>query len=505
LQRSKKFRFHNINVRAQKESDSPPDLRANVARHRIPKRQKQRTKMHKEARTLPKNPKDPFRRILTDACERAQAYLATINDRRVGVPQAALDGMLALGGALPTNGEPPETVIRLLDEAGSPATMAIMGGRFFGGVIGGSLPVTVAAHWLADAWDQNACLYNLSPVSAYLEEVVLDWLVDVLGLPPGSAGALVTGTQMADMTALAAARHALLSRAGWDVGNDGLFGAPPISVVVGEEVHATMLKALALLGLGRNRVHVVSCDSQGRMKPTHIPWISGPLIICAQVGNVNTGACDPIGDICEVAESLDAWVHVDGAFGLWAAASPTRKHLVEGVARADSWATDAHKWLNTPQDCGIAIVREADALRNAMSINAPYYGPLSKREPMQWCPESSRRARAVEIWAALRTLGRRGVAELIEQTCQHAKTIAQRLSAAGHEVLNQVVLNQVLVSFGDNATDRVINAIQEDGTCWCGGTVWKGRKAMRISVSSWATTEADVSKSLDAILAAARG
>jgi glutamate/tyrosine decarboxylase-like PLP-dependent enzyme len=402
-------------------------------------------------------------------------------------------------------GEQPEAVLRLLDEAGSPATMAVMGGRFFGGVIGGSLPVTVAAHWLADAWDQNACLYDLSPVSAYLEEVVLDWLLELFGLPAGAGGALVTGTQMADVTALAAARHALLRRAGWDVENDGLFGAPPISIVVGEEVHATMLKALALLGLGRNRVHAVASDSQGRMKASDIARISEPLIICAQLGNVNSGACDPIADICDVAKSLGAWVHVDGAFGLWAAASPARKHLAEGMERADSWATDAHKWLNTPQDCGIAIVRDADALRSAMSITAPYYGPLSKREPMQWCPESSRRARAIELWAALRTLGRQGIADLVERTCRHARTFAQGLSAAGHEVLNDVVLNQVLVSFGnDEATDRVIDAIQADGTCWCGGTVWKGRKAMRISVSSWRTTEADVSKSLDAILAASR-
>jgi glutamate/tyrosine decarboxylase-like PLP-dependent enzyme len=413
--------------------------------------------------------------------------------------------MRALGGALPMEGEQPEAVLRLLDEAGSPATMAVMGGRFFGGVIGGSLPVTVAAHWLADAWDQNACLYDLSPVSAYLEEVVLDWLLELFGLPAGAGGALVTGTQMADVTALAAARHALLRRAGWDVENDGLFGAPPISIVVGEEVHATMLKALALLGLGRNRVHAVASDSQGRMKASDIARISEPLIICAQLGNVNSGACDPIADICDVAKSLGAWVHVDGAFGLWAAASPARKHLAEGMERADSWATDAHKWLNTPQDCGIAIVRDADALRSAMSITAPYYGPLSKREPMQWCPESSRRARAIELWAALRTLGRQGIADLVERTCRHARTFAQGLSAAGHEVLNDVVLNQVLVSFGnDEATDRVIDAIQADGTCWCGGTVWKGRKAMRISVSSWRTTEADVSKSLDAILAASR-
>lgn len=449
-------------------------------------------------------PSSRYRRILSDACERAQAYLAQINDRRVGLDEAALSAMEACGGLLPEEGTCAEDVLRLLDEVGSPATMAIMGGRFFGGVIGGSLPVAVGAHWLADAWDQNACLYELSPISAYLEEVVLRWIIELFELPPESGGALVTGTQMADVTALAAARHWLLRRAGWDVESEGLFGAPPISVIVGEEAHATMLKALALLGLGRSRVHIVSSDSQGRMNARRIPRVSGPTIICAQLGNVNTGACDPVMEICEVAESLDAWVHIDGAFGLWAAATPARKHLTYGMTHAHSWATDGHKWLNVPQDCGIAIVRDAQSLRDAMAITAAYYGPLSKREPMQWCPESSRRARGVEAWATLRSLGKQGVAQLVENCCNHARTFARGLSDAGHEVLNDVVLNQVLVSFGDDSTtERVIKAIQADGTCWCGGTVWKGRNAMRISVSSWATTSEDVSRSLQAMLAVA--
>ena len=449
-------------------------------------------------------PRNRYRQILADGYERAQAYLADISDRRVGVAQGALRAMEIFSGPLPEDGVAPGDVLKMLDQFGSPATMATMGGRFFGGVIGGSLPVTVAAHWLADAWDQNACLYDISPVSAYMEEVVLSWIIELFGLPSGSAGALVTGTQMADVTGLAAARHALLRRVGWDGESDGLFGAPPISVIVGEEVHATMFKALALLGFGRQRVRIVNSDSQGRMKACDIPRFSEPTIICAQLGNVNTGACDPLMEICEIANSCGAWVHVDGAFGLWAAATPTHKHLTYGMVHAHSWATDAHKWLNVPQDCGIAIVRDADALRHAMSITAAYYGPLTKREPMQWCPDSSRRARAVEVWAALRSLGKLGVAELIENCCEHALAFAQSLSEAGYEILNEVVLNQVLVSFGDDEiTERVIEGIQADGTCWCGGTVWKGRKAMRISVSSWATTAADVRKSLDAILAVA--
>jgi glutamate/tyrosine decarboxylase-like PLP-dependent enzyme len=409
--------------------------------------------------------------------------------------------MHQLGGSLPIEGEHQDTVLKLLDEVGSPATMAIMGGRFFGGVIGGALPVTVAAHWLADAWDQNACLSDLSPVSAYLEEVVLGWLIEIFGLPAECGGALVTGTQMADVTGLAAARHALLQKQGWDVEGDGLFGAPPISVIVGEEVHATMLKALALMGFGRNRVHIVPSDSQGRMIASQIPALSGPVIVCAQLGNVNTGSCDPIGEICDVAQSMDAWVHVDGAFGLWAATAPARKHLVAGLERADSWATDAHKWLNTPQDSGIAIVRNASSLRAAMAISAAYLNPTPKREPMQWGPESSRRARGVEIWAALRSLGISGVGSLIESTCQHATRFAEGLRQAGFQVLNDVDLNQVLVSFGsDEHTSRVIDALQLEGTCYCGGTVWRGQKAMRISVSSWATSVPDVEMSLTAIV-----
>ena len=447
--------------------------------------------------------KDPFHEVLTEAASRAHQYLQTIHERRVGVPQEALDKLSILGGPLPLDGQDPQSVLRLLDEIGSPATMATTGGRFFGGVIGGALPATVAAHWLADAWDQNACLFYLSPVSAYLEEVVLGWLVNLLGLPPGSGGALVTGAQMANFTALAAARHAALRKVGYDVESEGLFAAPPVTVIVGEEVHATVLKALALLGFGRNRIHIVPADSQGRMKPSQIRRLPEPVILCAQVGNVNTGASDAVGEICDLAHNyMDAWVHVDGAFGLWAAATPSRKHLVDGVARADSWATDAHKWLNVPQDSGIAIVREPEALRRAMSITAAYLNHGPKREPMQWGPESSRRARGVEIWAALRSLGTHGVGDLIEQTCEHAARFAEGFRAAGYAVLNDVVLNQVLVSFGDDETTaRIVNAIQAEGTCWCGSTVWKGRRAMRISVSSWATTESDVKRSVEAMLA----
>jgi glutamate/tyrosine decarboxylase-like PLP-dependent enzyme len=446
--------------------------------------------------------KDPYEEVLTDAAARARNYVRTIRERYVGVAQEALEKLPLLGGPMPAHGEDPRAIIELLDNIGSPATMASMGPRMFGGVIGGALPAAVAAHWLADAWDQNACLFDFSPVAAHLENIVLTWLLDLFGLPTASGGAFVTGTQMADVTALAAARYDLLRKAGWNLEQDGLFGAPPVEVIVGEEVHATMIKALRLLGFGNAQMRTVATDAQGRMKASDIPRVSGAVIICVQVGNVNTGACDPVGEVCEIAREMDAWVHVDGAFGLWAAVSPARRHLLEGIEKADSWATDAHKWLNVPQDSGIAIVREPRTLQAAMAITASYYPePAAKREPMQWGPESSRRARAVEIWATLRFLGRNGVIDLIERTCDHAARFAEGLRAAGYDVLNDVVLNQVLVSFGDDfITDRVIREIQAEGTCWCGGTMWKGRKAMRISVSSWMTTRSDVEYSLKAIL-----
>jgi glutamate/tyrosine decarboxylase-like PLP-dependent enzyme len=446
----------------------------------------------------------PYAALLSQASCLAQSYLEGIRERFVGVDEEARIGMRRLGGELTEAGEDPHEMLRLLDQAGSPGTTAVMGGRYFGGVVGGSLPVAVAAQWLAAAWDQNACLFEISPVSAYLEDIVLAWLAKLFGLPPSCGGALTTGTQMADVTALAAARHALLAGCGWDVEQDGLFGAPPISVVVGEEVHATMFKALSLLGFGRDRVITVPADGQGRMQASAIPTLRGPAIICAQAGNVNTGACDRLADICDAAQESGAWVHVDGAFGLWAAVSPRHRSLVDGLSRAHSWATDAHKWLNTPHDCGIAFVRDRAALGHAMAISGTYYPDTVERDPMRWGPESSRRARGVDIWAALRALGTAGLAEQIDRTCRHATRFAQGLRAAGHTVLNDVVLNQVLVSFGSDAeTDQVITKVQSMGVCWCGGASWKGRRVMRISVSSWATTERDVDLSVTSIVTAA--
>jgi glutamate/tyrosine decarboxylase-like PLP-dependent enzyme len=326
----------------------------------------------------------------------------------------------------------------------------------------------------------------------------------VLKLPAGSGGAFVTGATVANFTALAAARHKVLARAGWDVEADGLFGAPPITVIVGDEAHPSLIKALGMLGLGRSRVVRVRVDGQGRMLVNEMPRLRGPAIVCMQSGNVNTGAFDPAEEICARARSSEAWVHVDGAFGLWAAASPKYAHLVAGVADADSWATDAHKWLNVPYDSGLAFVRDAAALKSAMSLTAAYLPQGGHREPSQYTPELSRRARGVEIWAALKSLGRTGLADLIERNCRLARRFAEALQLGGCEVLNEVVLNQVLVSFGeDTRTREVIERVQRDGTCWCGPTEWQGRTAMRISVSSWATRDQDVERSVAAILRAA--
>lgn len=440
--------------------------------------------------------------LLENAARRSAAYLEGLESRSVSPTPQAIEKLARLDGLLPVEPTEPEEVIQQLDEICSPATMAMAGPRFFGFVIGGSLPVTLAANWLAGAWDQNSALYSVTPATAALEQIALRWLIDLFNLPTDCGGAFVTGATTANLSALAAARHAVLAQAGWNVEAEGLFSAPPITVMVGAEAHPTLFKSLGVLGLGRNRVVKIPVDSQGRLMPAAMPPMSGPTIVCAQAGNVNTGAMDPFPEICERAHAAGAWVHVDGAFGLWASVAPSTAHLTTGMNAADSWATDAHKWLNVPYDSGLAFVRDADALRAAMAVTAEYLPTASsQRNPSDYTPELSRRARGVEVWAALRSLGRTGLADLIERTCRHARRFAEGLQAAGHSVLNQVVLNQVLVAFGDaETTQRVISELQSDGTCWCGSTIWQGHTAMRISVSSWATTDADVERSLAAML-----
>ena len=442
-----------------------------------------------------------MRELLESTAQRAISYLENLGDRGVSPSAEAVARLATLDEALADRPTSPEHVVKILDEICSPATMAMAGPRFFGFVIGGSLPVTVAANWLAGAWDQNTGLYTPTPATSRLEQVALNWLLDLFQLPPDCGGAFVTGATMANFSALAAARHALLQREGWNVEADGLFGAPPITVVVGAEAHPTLFKSLGLLGLGRNRVVKVPVDPQGRMRADAISSLSGPTILCVQAGNVNTGAFDPFPEICARAHDAGAWVHVDGAFGLWATTAASTAHLATGLADAVSWATDFHKWLNVPYDSGIALVRDADALRGAMAITADYLPTSEFRNPSDFTPELSRRARGVEVWAALRSLGRQGVAELIERNCRQARLFAEGLEAAGFRLLNDVVLNQVLVAFGDaETTNRVVSEIQTEGTCWCGGTVWQGQTAMRISVSSWASTDADIERSLEAMI-----
>jgi glutamate/tyrosine decarboxylase-like PLP-dependent enzyme len=444
--------------------------------------------------------------LLLDTARRATRYLEGLLTRGVAPAPAAVERLPELGGPLPQGPTDPTAVIALLDEIASPATVVNAGGRYFGFVNGGTLPATLAANWLAGAWDQNAGLSVASPAASALEEISVRWILDVLALPATAGGGLVTGATMANFAGLAAARHALLARQGWDVEREGLFGAPPLTVVVGDEVHVSVLKALSLLGLGRERVVRVPADAQGRLRADRLPHLSSTTIVCIQAGNVNTGAFDPAQAVCARALEAGSWVHVDGAFGIWAAAAPRRAHLAAGLELADSWATDGHKWLNVPYDCGVVLVRDPKNLEAAMSASAAtYLAQGAARHPFRYTPEMSRRARGVEVWAALRSLGRAGLAELIERTCRHATRFAEGLREAGYAILNDVVLNQVLVSFGDaETTNRVIAAIQEDGTCWCGGTVWQGRPAMRISVSSCATTEDDVEQSLAAMIRLAR-
>jgi glutamate/tyrosine decarboxylase-like PLP-dependent enzyme len=442
--------------------------------------------------------------LLRDAAERGVRYRDAVADRRVAPTADALTALAGFDRPLPGRGGDPRAILDELDRLGSPATVTMAGGRYFGFVNGSSLPVTVAANWLATAWDQNCALHVMSPAAATIETTALRWTLEALGLPADSGGAFVVGATMANFTALAAGRHAVLARAGWNVDDDGLIGAPPVTIAVGGEVHSTVRRVLGLLGLGRTRTVDLPVDGQGRIDAARLPRLNGPAMVCIQAGNVNTGAFDPAPAICDWAHAAGAWVHVDGAFGLWARAARDYAAQAEGYERADSWATDAHKWLNVPYDCGIAMVRDAAALRAAMAMSAAYLPPSGVRDPMHYSPDGSRRARGVDVWAALAFLGRDGLDSLVSRCCRHAARMAAGLRAAGHEVLNDVTLNQVLVAFGDDArTARVIAAVQDAGVCWCGGTRWQGREAMRISVSSYATTDADMEASLASILACA--
>ena len=433
----------------------------------------------------------------------AQDYLAHVTEQPVFPGAGAREQLSAFDEDLPEVGRDSVETLKLMHRAGSPATTATTGARYFGFVVGGSVPAATAANWLATAWDQSPSSDVNSPAAVKIEEVAGRWILDILGLHAESGVGMTTGATMANFTALAAARTALLSRKGWDVEVQGLYGAPEIKVVVSDEVHITLEKALSMLGFGKGRVTRVPTDANGAMLMDHMPDLDDLTLVCTQAGNVNSGAIDPIGAIVRKAHAAGAWVHVDGAFGLWGKLLPDRAGLFEGVEAANSFATDAPKWLNTPYDCGIVICRDAKMLHQAMVTSAPYFRADGGNAPKDMVPEFSRRARGVEVWAALRTLGRDGVRDMVDRCCVNARRFADGLTAIGFEVMNDVVLNQVVATVGIPEELTAIRAhVEASGECWFGPTIWKGKHAVRISVSSWRTTEADVDRSLRAIAAA---
>jgi glutamate/tyrosine decarboxylase-like PLP-dependent enzyme len=459
---------------------------------------------------------DERERALRRAAELGIEFVQGLPERHVGA-QADADHLAAkLGGPLPDEGQDPVAVVEEMARVLEPGLVASAGPRYFGFVVGGSLPASGAADWLTGAWSQNAALHSLSPAAAAAELVAGSWMLDLLGLPADSGFGFSTGAGLGNAVGLAAARHAVLAKAGWDVEARGLYGAPEVGVVIGDDAHSTLLTALQYLGFGRERVVRIPADDQGRMRAELLPDALDegvPTIVCTQAGNVNSGAFDPADAVADaVAGHPNAWIHVDGAFGLWAAASPSLRHLVTGVGRADSWATDAHKWLNVGYDCGFVAVRDATAQRAAMSARAPYLmQDHDQRDGWEFVLDSSRRARGFIVYAALRSLGRNGVRDLVDRCCALARRMADRLgSADGVEVLNEVVLNQVLVRFtppdggdGDAFTREVMTRVQDEGEAWMGGTTWQGKAAIRISVSNWSTTEADTDRTADALLRAA--
>ena len=447
--------------------------------------------------------------VLDLAHRHALSFLHGIGDRHAGARATHDELMAALRVPLSDAGEGANSVIEALAAEAERGTVGNVGPRYFGFVIGGSIPVSLAADWMTSTWDQNAGMFSTSPLASAVEEISAEWLLDLFDLPRTASVGFVTGCQMANFTCLSAARNGILRRVGWDVEADGLPGAPRVNIIVGAEAHVTVLTALRMLGFGTRSAHVVAIDEQGRMRPDDLrrvmQGLSGPSIIAAQAGNVNSGAIDPLPEVAAIAREHDAWLHVDGAFGLWGRATADRRPLLDGIELADSWATDAHKWLNVPYDNGICIVRHTAAHRSAMSVKAAYLEQTGgvERDNFEWSPEFSRRARGFTVYAALRTLGRRGIAALIERGCARARQFAELLSHhAQAKVLNEVVLNQVLVRFthSDEVTRDVIARVQREGTCWLAGTTWHGKAAMRISVSHWATSEEDVERSAAAIL-----
>ncbi|MEM7050376.1 MAG: aminotransferase class V-fold PLP-dependent enzyme [Acidobacteriota bacterium] len=443
--------------------------------------------------------------LLEQAAGYARRYIEQVEDQPVFPAATARRRLAELDGPLPDSPSSPEAMLALLHEVGSPATVAQTAGRYFGFVNGGALPPAVAARWLADVWDQNAALDVMSPIAARLELLCERWLVQLFGLPPKTAAGFVTGTSASLLCGIVTARDSLLRRQGWDVHGQGLYGAPEIRVVAGSQAHAAARRALSLAGLGSERVEWVEVDDQGRLLLEDLPTLDDRTLVLAQAGNVNSGAFDPVGEVCRQAAAAGAWVHVDGAFGLWAGACRETAHLYAGIERADSWSVDAHKTLNVPYDCGIILCRHRGELAASLRADAAYLASEGERQAMHHTPDMSRRARAVELWACLLTLGRRGIDDLVSQLCGRARQLAAELEDAGFEICNRVVFNQVLVRGEDDAqTSATLRHLQDSGECWCGGTTWRGDPAIRVSVCSWATTEGDIRRTAAAFVAARR-
>ncbi len=441
--------------------------------------------------------------LLQQAQGYARAYVQAANDQRAFPDATALNNLAAFDHALPDSGITASEMLKRLHKVGGPATVPTTGGRYFGFVNGGTHPPALAARWLADAWDQNAALFVMSPIAARLEQVSESWLVDLLGLPQGTAAGFVGGTSMSLSCGIATARNACLKRQGWDVASAGLFGAPEIKVVLGEQAHGAVFRSLSFLGLGSDRVQKVACDDQGRMKPDALPQLDANSILILAAGNVNSGSFDNLRELCTKAKEAGAWVHVDGAFGLWAAASPNHRHLCDGIELADSWSVDAHKTLNAPYDSGIIFCHDRKALVSALHAEGAYLQWSEERDSMLYTADMSRRARGIELWATLITMGRSGVGELVDRLCTHARDVAQKLGSHGFNVLNDVVLNQVIVSCGSEVeTQSTLQHLQASGECWCGGSMWHGEPVIRISVCSHATTTDDIDRTVAAFIAA---
>ena len=443
------------------------------------------------------------KKLFEQAQSYAYAYMDEVNHRCVYPDATTIEKLSAFEEPLPADPQSATEILKLLHEYGSPATVAQTGGRYFGFVNGNAVPVALAARWLSDVWDQNAVLHVASPTVAKLEQICEQWVCDLLGLPPGTGIGLVSGSSIAIVCGLAAARHVILKNQGWDVNEDGLFGAPPFQVVVSQQAHSSVFKALSLLGLGKNRVTLIPADSQGRLDTTYLPPLDSNTLVILQAGNVNTGSFDDFETVCNLAQSTGAWVHIDGAFGLWAAASPKTQYLTKGIEKADSWSVDGHKTLNTPYDCGIVLCKNRNALIEAMQASGSYIQYSENRDNMLYTPEMSRRARAVELWATIKFLGQSGIADLIDGLCERALQFAEQLKANGFHVLNDVVFNQVLVACNSpEITKATLTSIQASGECWCGQTVWQDMPAIRISICSWSTTSDDIERSVQAFVKA---